>query len=155
MEYNIITEASCIRINDSLIPKSKYTVTKLVNGVRACEMDIDYTRAKINGVQVTSVDALFDFFKENGFSNGGGATGEGVVYGTATASSGGDFSVVFPEGKYSSPPHVQLTAIVVGDAMTRCVAIVNGTLTKDGFSGEVFDGQGTFHSGEVLWLAIG
>lgn len=72
--FEIITENNCVCINDMLIPKSKYTITRASKGVRLDHMDLDYTKTKIDGVQCKSAEYLFNFLKEHAFCNEGGAS---------------------------------------------------------------------------------
>lgn len=69
---NIITEANCVRINDSLIPKDTTKIIKTNNGVRLVFssgdiQDINYLMASIDGVPASSLDSLFNFLKAQSF----------------------------------------------------------------------------------------
>ena len=74
MEYNITTENQCIIINDSLLPKSVYSVVKIANGVRIANINLDYRTTKIDGEQVHSMEELYEYFRVHGFNNSGGGS---------------------------------------------------------------------------------
>lgn len=70
---NIITEENCVRINDALIPKNSIRAVKISTGVRlvfktGLTQDLKASESKIDNVQVSSADDLFDYFKSNAFS---------------------------------------------------------------------------------------
>lgn len=79
----IKTEDNCININDALIPKNGSVVTLMAEGVRLTGvwgvMDILITGSTIDGASVESAQSMFDYFKVNSFSLGGGDGGNGVV----------------------------------------------------------------------------
>lgn len=80
---NVIkTEENCLNINNSLIAKNKYDVTKLSYGVRLSNgvnyFDLKSTETEVDG-DVLSTDDLFNFFLLQGFSIGGGSESDGAV----------------------------------------------------------------------------
>lgn len=80
---NVIkTEENCLNINNSLIAKNKYDVTKLSDGVRLSNgvtyFNLKSTETEVDG-SVLNTDDLFNFFLLQGFSIGGGSATDGAV----------------------------------------------------------------------------
>lgn len=80
----IITETNCVRIDDALIPKNSAKVIKIATGVRlsfnsGMFMDVPFSTSTIDGDPINDADELFEFFKAQSFSAGGGSGGGGAV----------------------------------------------------------------------------
>ena len=74
---NIVTYENTVRIDDTAIPKNGFIVRKLANVVRldylntSETIDIRLANTFIDGVQATSLEQIFEYFIEQGFTNGG------------------------------------------------------------------------------------
>jgi len=74
---NIVTYENTVRIDDTTIPKNGFIVRKLANAVRldylstAETIDIKLANTFIDGVPATSLEQIFQYFIEQGFTNGG------------------------------------------------------------------------------------